>query len=276
MTFVVVGGGPTGVELAGALADISRHTLARNFRNLDPRSSRIVLLEGGPRLLPAYPPKLSERAQRQLQRLGVEVRLGAFVEGIDDRSVRFGDQQLPTRTVLWAAGLRAASLVEELGACSDDQGRVMVTPQLTLPADDRVFVIGDAAALRQPDGAWVPAQAPAAIQMGRYAARSILRREAGKTAEPFRYRDRGMLATVGRSRAVGVIGRLTLSGLLAWVVWLVVHLLYLIGFRNRIAVVMGWFWAYVTFHRRARVVIGTPEGDRWIEQRTSSARSPPG
>jgi NADH dehydrogenase len=255
MTFVVVGAGPTGVELAGALAEVSRHTLARDFRHINPSEARILLLEGGPRVLPTYPPELSEKAVKQLQRLGVEVVTSAKVTAIDDGGVNVGEQRIDARTKIWAAGVMASPLARSLGAPLDRAGRVKVTPELTVPSHDEIFVIGDLAAV-ETDGKPVPGVAPAAMQGGSYAARAILRRLAGQKPTPFHYWDKGSLATIGRSSAVADLGRIKLSGFLAWAAWLLIHILYLIGFRNRVLVLVEWFWAYVTFQRGARLITG--------------------
>jgi NADH dehydrogenase len=256
MTFVIVGGGPTGVELAGALAEIARHTLARDFRAIDPGASRIVLVEGTPRVLPSYPPELSEKARRQLERLGVEVRTDARVTSIDEGGVEIGGARVAARTVIWAAGVTASPVARSLGAALDRAGRVHVTPALTIPGRDDVFVIGDLAAVEQ-DGGLVPGVAPAAVQEGRHAAANILRAIRGEPLEPFRYRDRGSFAVIGRGAAVGeVLGRIRLSGPIAWLAWLFIHVFYLIGFRNRVAVLLGWAYSYLTFRRAARLITG--------------------
>lgn len=256
LTFAIVGAGPTGVELAGSLAEIARKTLARDFRRIDPRQARVLLLEGAPRVLPPFPSELSERARRQLEGLGVEVRTGAMVTGIDERGVTLGAERLPARTVLWAAGVAASALGRSLGVPLDRAGRVRVTPELTVPGRTDVFVIGDLAAVEE-DGKTVPGVAPAAIQMGRHAALQIRRALRGEAHRPFRYADRGMLATIGRAAAVAVVRRARLSGAVAWWAWLAVHLLFLIGFRNRFLVLFGWAWTYLTFRRGARLITET-------------------
>ena len=261
LNFVVVGGGATGVELAGTLAEIARHTLPREFRRADPRRAHVLLVEAGPRLLPAFAPDLSDKARRQLEKLGVEVRLGTAVTAIDEHGVMFGDQPHAARTVLWGAGVAASPLGRRLGAPVDRAGRVLVTPQLSLPDHPEVFVIGDLASVTQADGRPVPGVAPAAKQMGRYVARVLRARWQGRGAAPFRYRDDGSLATIGRMAAVAQFGRLKLSGLLAWWVWLVAHIAFLIGFRNRLVVLLDWAWAYWTYQRHARIVTGRDDGD---------------
>ena len=255
MTFVVVGAGPTGVELAGALAEIARHTLKRDFRRIDPRQARVILVEGAPRVLPPYPETLSERAKEQLARLGVDVRLGALVTDIDASGVTLGPERIPARTILWAAGVRASSLGDSLDAPRDRAGRIQVTPELTLPGRSDVFVIGDLASLRQDDKP-VPGVAPAAIQMGRHTAANILRSLRGEPLLPFRYKDKGLLATIGRGAAVAALGQLRVSGWIAWWLWLGVHILFLIGFRNRFLVMFGWAYAYLTWRRGARLITG--------------------
>ena len=255
LTFVVIGGGATGVELAGAFAELSRHTLRGEFRRFDPRNARVVLVEGSERVLPGYPPRLSERARRQLERLGVTVWLGRLVTGIDGEGVQMGADRLAARTAVWAAGVAASPLGASLGVTLDRAGRVMVGEDLAIPGHPEVMVIGDLAALPWHAPA-VPGIAPAAKQMGVRAAKNILRGLAGKKPEPFRYQDVGMLATIGRNSAVAVLGRLHLSGYPAWLLWLLAHIYFLIGFRNRIVVLIEWAWAYWTFERNARVVIG--------------------
>jgi NADH dehydrogenase len=260
LTFVVVGGGPTGVELAGALADIARRTLARDFRRFDSKDSRIVLLEAGPRLLPAFEPALSADAERRLIAMGVEVRTGSRVTGVDERGVDLAGERIECRTAIWAAGVAAAPLTASLGVPLDKAGRVLVEPDLSVPGHPEVFVIGDAAAVRAgpgPTDAWVPGMAPAAIQMGRLAAVNVSLRLAGRPTMAFRYRDKGQLATLGRSAAVAQIGRLRLTGWIGWLVWATVHIAWLIGFRNRFVVLFEWAWLYFTQQRSARVIVET-------------------
>ena len=254
MTFVVIGGGPTGAELAGAMAEVARHTLARDFRRFDPGAARVLLLEGADRILPGYPPELSGKAQRQLERLGVEVRTDTFVTAVDAAGVQAGDERIATRTIFWAAGVAASPLGATLGAPLDRAGRVLVAPDLSIPGHPEVFVIGDLAAIRH-GGGDVPGVAPAAIQGGLHAAAMIRRALRGEPAELFRYRDRGSMATLGRKAAVAVIGRLRLSGLVAWLCWLCVHIFFLIGFRNRFVVLFEWAWSYFTYQRSARLIL---------------------
>jgi NADH dehydrogenase len=256
LSFVVIGGGPTGVELAGTLAEIARHTLARDFRRIQPGKARVILLEGVDRVLPAYPRDLSERARLQLARLGVEVRTGSMVTAIDPRGVTLGETRLGARTVLWAAGVAASPLGRSLGAALDRAGRVKVEADLSVPGQPHVFVAGDLVSLEQ-DGAPVPGVAPAAIQMGRHAAANVLRSLRGQAPRPFRYRDKGMLATIGRRAAVGLVRGLKLWGFPAWLAWLLIHIYFLIGFRNRLVVMFEWAWAYVTYQRGARLILET-------------------
>jgi NADH:quinone reductase (non-electrogenic) len=255
LTFVVIGAGATGVELAGTLAEIARHTLRSEFRRIDTRKARVILLEGANRVLPPYPETLSERARHQLERLGVEVRTGCLATEIDATGVSIGDTRIQARTVLWAAGVAASPLGASLGAPLDRAGRVRVQPDLSIPDHPEVFVIGDLAST-QSGGKPVPGIAPAAKQMGAHAARNVLARIAGQPARPFRYRDYGTLATIGRRAAVAVIGRVRLWGYPAWLAWLFAHIFFLIGFRNRFVVLMEWAWSYWTFERHARIVIG--------------------
>jgi NADH:ubiquinone reductase (H+-translocating) len=255
LTFVVIGAGPTGVELAGALAEIARHTLARDFRRVDPREARVILLEGAPRVLPPYPEVLSEKARAQLERLGVEVRLGALVTDVDAQGVAAGPARISARTILWAAGVQASPLAASLGAPLDRAGRVLITPELTPPGRSDVYVIGDLASLKEGDRV-IPGVAPAAIQMGRHAAANILRGLRGEPPLPFRYKDKGLLATIGRGAAVAAVGKLRMAGWIAWWLWLLVHIFFLIGFRNRFLVMFGWAYAYMTWRRGARLITG--------------------
>jgi len=269
--FAVVGGGPTGVELAGTLAEIARHTLRSEFRRIDPTRARVRLIEAAPRILGSFPEALSASAQRQLQRLGVEVVTNAAVASIDAEGYRCGEQFERARTVLWAAGVAASPLGRCLPAERDRAGRVQVDATLNLAGHPEVFVIGDLAALKQ-DGRAVPGVAPAAKQMGNHVAATIRARLAGRTAKPFRYRDFGNLATIGRMAAVVHLGRLQLSGMLAWWFWLTAHVFFLIGFRNRLAVLLNWTWAYWTYQRGARIVLGTGEDG---DATSASAGQPP-
>jgi NADH dehydrogenase len=257
LTFVVVGAGPTGVELVGAIAEVSRYTLRRDFRRVDPRRARILLLEGGPRILPSYPASLSERAGRHLARLGVEVRTGAMVSGVEEGSVRVGDQTIAASAVIWAAGNAASPLLRGLGAPLDRQGRVLVEPDCTIPGRPEVFVLGDAAAFHhQPGYEILPGVSPVAIQMGKYVAKTIRRDLARIPRRPFRYLNKGQLAVIGRGFAVADFGRVRASGLPAWLLWVFVHIFYLIGFRSRVLVMFEWAWSYITLARGARVITG--------------------
>ncbi len=262
MTFVIIGAGPTGVELAGTLAEIARKTMVRDFRRIRPESARVILLEGRERVLPPYPPDLSEKARQQLVELGVEVITDAVVTDINDREVRFGDRILATRTVLWGAGVQASPLARSLGVPLDRAGRVIVEPDLTIPGHPDVFVIGDLAAKQQHDGSFVPGVAPAAIQEGQHTAMNLERAVEGQPLRAFKYRDKGSLATIGRAAAVADFGRVRFGGFLAWMAWLVIHIFFLIGFRNRFLVIAQWAWAYLTYQRGARLITGTRRESR--------------
>ncbi len=274
MTFVIVGGGPTGVELAGALAEVARKTLASDFRHINSASARVILLNSGPRLLTSFPEKLSEAARRQLTRLGVHVRRNMRVTAIDAQGVTVGQGpgavRIPARTVLWAAGVAASPLAASLRVPLDRSGRVLVDPDLTIPGREDVYAIGDLAHFAQ-DGRPIPGVAPAAAQQGRHAARNILRTLAGSPRRPFRYVDKGNLAAIGRAAAVAKLGRLQLSGLPAWLLWLFVHVLFLIGFRTRLLVMIQWAWSYVTYDRGARLITGRADGPL-LRQRRNSPR----
>jgi NADH:quinone reductase (non-electrogenic) len=272
LNFVVIGAGPTGVELAGAISDISRHYLERDFRSIDPAKARIILLEGGPRVLPAYPPDLSASAEKQLREMGVEVRTNALVTNVEPSQVTVGSEKISASVILWGAGVSASPLGRMLGAATDKAGRVLVEPDLSVPSHPEVFVIGDLAAVRQTEkepvvikaepairdkdkkASLVPGVAPAAIQMGKFAGRQIKRTLKGEPREVFRYLDKGSLATIGRSRAVADFGKVHISGYFAWLSWLFIHLFFLIGFRNRIMVMAEWAWAYVTYNHGARLI----------------------
>ncbi len=254
LTFVVVGGGPTGVELAGALGELSRHTLGRDFRRIDPGSTRVLLIEGGERILAAFDPDLSRQATRSLEKLGVTVWTNTRVTEIADDHVKAGEEVVHAGTVLWAAGVHAAPLSDTLKTEQDRAGRVMVQPDLSVPGHPEVFVVGDQAHFRQEDGAAVPGVAPAAIQQGRHAAINILHSIKGEQREDFVYFDKGIMATIGRASAVVQSGRMQLSGFVAWMAWCFVHILYLIGFRNRALVFFQWVWSYVRYRRGARLI----------------------
>lgn len=249
LTFVVIGGGATGVELAGTFAEIARHTLRGEFRRIDPHSARVVLVEGTDRVLPAYPADLSRKAQLQLERLGVTVWAGRLVTAVDAGGVTLGSERISAGTVIWAAGVAASPLGASLGAPLDRAGRVHVAPDLSVPGHPEIFVAGDLAAIEG-----VPGIAPAAKQMGRHAARNIIFSLREEKTRPFRYRDYGQLATIGRNAAVAIMGKVKLSGFPAWLVWLVAHIYFLINFRNRLVVMIDWGWAYFTYQRYARIV----------------------
>jgi NADH dehydrogenase len=252
LSFVVVGGGPTGVELAGSIADVARTVLVKDFRKIDPASARVFLLEAGPRLLPAFPEKLAARAAHDLGELGVTVRTGAMVAGIDGTGVEVkGAERIPAHSVFWAAGVQADALTKRIGVPLDRNGRVKVEPDCSIPGHPDAFVIGDAATLPG-----VPGLAPAAIQMGELTAKNIRASIEGRPRTPYKYRDKGNMATIGKHRAIAETGKLQLSGYLAWLAWLFVHILYLIGFRNRIAVLLEWTWSYLFSKRGARLITG--------------------
>jgi NADH dehydrogenase len=257
MTFVLVGGGPTGVELAGALAELARAALARDFRRIDPKSARIVLVEATPRLLAGFPDDLGAFAARSLERMGVEVRLGHRIEAIDQDGVVAQGERIPAATVVWCAGVRATPAAQWLGAPMGKGGAVAVGSDLSAPGRPEIFVIGDAAAAQDERGKNLPGVAPVAMQMGRYVAEVIARRVRSEAPPaPFRYHDKGSLATIGRSSAVAALPHLSLKGWFAWVLWGVVHIYFLIGFRNRMAVFLNWIWAWLTYARGARLITG--------------------
>lgn len=263
LSFAIVGGGPTGVELAGTLAEIARHTLRNEFRHIDPASARVRLVEAGPRVLSSFPDVLSLKARRQLEKLGVEVLTGTPVSDIDSQGFKLGEQFIPARTVVWAAGVAASPLARTLDVPLDRAGRVPVQPDLTLPGHPELFVAGDLAALSQADGKPVPGVAPAAKQMGKYAAEVIRARLHDKPEPgPFKYADYGNLATIGRMAAIVHLGRLQLFGVLAWWFWLAAHVFFLIGFRNRIVVLLNWAVAYWSYQRSARIIFGDDRDDR--------------
>jgi NADH dehydrogenase len=256
MTFVVVGGGPTGVEMAGAIAEIARHSLARDFRHIDTRDARVVLVEAGNRVLEAFPERLSRRALADLERLGVDVRFGQPVTAIAPGEVTIGTEALAAWTVVWAAGVRASPLAQSLGVELDRAGRVLVQPDLSIPGHPEIFVAGDMAALTDSRGRPLPGTAPVALQQGASASANVARLLQGRATRPFHYRDRGNMATIGRNAAVADIAGLRLSGFIAWLAWAVIHILNLIGFRNRVLVALQWLWSYLTFQRGARLITG--------------------
>lgn len=255
LTFVIIGAGPTGVELAGTLAEIAQHTLAREFRHADPRRATIHLVEAGPRVLGAMPEHLSAAARRKLESMGVRVHVDSAVTGVDGTGARMGDQRIDARSVLWAAGVAASPLGAQLDVERDHAGRVKVAPDLSLPGHPEVFVIGDLAHVEQ-GGRLVPGMASAAKQMGSHAARVIKDRLAGGSSRPFHYRDYGSLASVSRASAVVDLRGLELTGFIGWLFWLFAHILFLIGFRNRFAVMWNWAWSYLTWQRNARIIVG--------------------
>lgn len=256
LTFVIVGGGPTGVELAGAIGEIAYKVMVGDFRAINPRDARIILVEAGPRILPAFPEDLSSTAEASLRRLCVEVRKNCPVTSIRSGVVMVGDERIPAATVIWAAGVAASPLAQSLGVPLDHAGRVLVEPDLSVPGHPEVFVIGDLAAIANHAGHQLPGLAPVAIQQGRHAARNILRRCQGLPGAPFHYADRGTLATIGRAAAVARFRSVRLSGFLAWIAWIFIHIFFLIGFRNRFIVLFEWAWAYATWHRSARLITG--------------------
>ncbi len=255
LTFVIVGGGPTGVELAGALGEIARHTLPTDFKHVNPRKTRVVLIEAGPRILPTFSEKTTEAALKQLLSLGVTVRTNARVTNVTKEGVTFGDEFLPSCTVIWAAGVKPSLLNQNLPGELDRQGRIKVNEYLQIPHRPEIYVIGDQAHFTASDGTPLPGLAPVAMQQGVHAAENILRSIAGKELKPYVYRDKGQMATVGRSRAVVEIKKVRFSGIFAWFVWLFVHIYYLIGFRNRLFVLFEWSWAYLTYTKSARLIL---------------------
>jgi NADH dehydrogenase len=260
LTFVLVGAGPTGVEMAGAIAELARKALAKDFRHINPASARVILVEAAPRILTTFPEKLARKAQKALNRLGVEIRTGTPVENIDANGVSLDGQRIVSKTIIWSAGVAASPVGKWLGAEVDRGGRVRVNPDLTLPGHENVFVIGDTATLMQ-NGKPLPGVAPVAMQQGRYVAALIKQRvTTGGPEQPFHYLDKGNLATVGRSYAIVDLKGFRLTGLLAWIIWLVVHIYYLIGFRNRLVTLFQWAWTYFTYNRGARLI--TTEGER--------------
>jgi NADH dehydrogenase len=266
LQFVVVGGGPTGVELAGTLAEIAHHAMTHQFRKIKPEQSRIILIEGGPRVLPAYSEHLSQKAKDQLQRLGVEVRTSQIVTGVEPGAVWVGNNRTSASVVLWAAGVAASELGRKLGVPIDKAGRVLVQPDLSIPGYPEVFVIGDLAALADEKGKLLPGVAPVAMQQGKWAAKMIAHDLSSppQTARgKFHYHDKGSLATIGRAAAVAQIAGLELSGYIAWLAWLFIHILFLIGFRNRIVVMVNWAWAYLTYERGARLITGRDDLPGW-------------
>lgn len=290
LSFVVVGGGPTGVELAGTLAEISRHALAHEFRSIDPARTHILLLEGGPRVLPSYPEDLSRSAEEQLHHLGVEVRTSALVTQVEPDAVYVGETRLSATVILWAAGVAASPLGKKLGAPTDRAGRVLVDSDLSIPGHPEVFVIGDLAALKDAHGKLVPGVAPAAIQEGQFAAKLVreeieVRKHRGDDVSApvalavvagrprFHYWDKGSLATIGRAAAIGEFGKIHISGFIAWLAWLFIHIFFLIGFRNRLLVFIQWAWSYFTYERGARLITGSTYLPGWSAGRSTANES---
>ncbi len=256
INFVVVGAGPTGVELAGTLAEMARKSMAANFRNIDPAKTRVMLVEAGPAILTAYPEDLRRSAVRQLEHLGVEVHTNSAVSDVRSGQVRIGNEMVEADVVLWAAGVAASPLGRALGAPVDRAGRVLVEPDLSIPGHGEIFVIGDLAAMKDERGNSLPGVAPVAMQQGKWVGRQIAADLAGKPREPFHYFDKGSLATIGRAAAIAQFGKLHLSGFVAWMTWLFVHIMFLIGFRNRVLVMVQWAWSYLTYERGARLITG--------------------
>ncbi len=256
LTFVVVGGGPTGVELAGAIAELSHFVLERDFRRINPKEARVILLEGGPRILPSFTPDLSDSATKQLNNLGVNVRVNTKVTNIDEHGAYLGEQMIRAATVIWGAGVQATAFAAKLGVPHDRAGRVTLEPDLTLPNHKNVFAIGDMTSFTHQEGKPLPGVSPVAMQMGRTAANNILHALKNEPSEPFKYVDKGSMATIGRHAAIAEMGKIHLSGILAWLAWLFVHLIFLIGFRNRVAALFNWAWSYFTYQRGSRLITG--------------------
>lgn len=254
LTFVIVGGGPTGVELAGALGEITRYTLSEDFRHIDPSHTRVILIEAGPRILAAFPEDLANRAARDLRSLGVEILTATRVTDVNAGGVQTGDLFIPTKTAIWAAGVKPSPLNDFLQCGLDKAGRAMVDPSLTVPAHPNIFVIGDQAHAKDEKGEPLPGLAPVAMQQGRFAGRQIRRELDGKPREKFHYVDKGTMATIGRKRAIAMVGRLHIGGFVAWLMWLLIHIYYLIGFRNRALVLWNWTYSYLTYRRGARLI----------------------
>ena len=258
LTFVVVGGGPTGVEMAGAIGEMSRYALARDFRSINAKSTRVFLMEAGPRILSAFPQNLSDRASRDLEKLGVQIWTSSLVTQLDNDGVTVGNERIDAATAIWAAGVKASGLGEKLGVEVDRAGRIKVQPDLSLPNHPHVFVAGDQACANGKDGTQLPGVAPVAVQQGRFIANTIANEIENKTTirSEFNYVDKGIMATIGRNKAVLQSGRWQMSGWFAWIAWLVVHIYFLTGFKNRFFVVLNWAWSYVTYRRGARLIVG--------------------
>jgi NADH dehydrogenase len=281
LTFVVVGAGPTGVELCGAIAELSHVSLAGDFRHIDPKSTKIILIESGPRILAAFTPKIARAATKRLESMGVEIHTGGRVEDIDENGVRIGEKKIRSETVIWAAGVAPSPAGKWLNTATDKSGRVQVNPDLSVPGRSDIYVIGDTATLSPPEnhGKPLPGVAPVAMQQGKYLAKSLIARIKCQKVEPFKYVDKGNLATVGRAFAIAEFKGLKVSGFFAWILWLVVHIYYLIGFRNRAIVLLEWAWGYLTFQRGARIIVGGDSTDHCGEisgGEISGHRSGPG
>ena len=272
LNFVIVGAGPTGVELAGTLAEISHQVLAKEFKSIDPKSTRVILLEGGPRVLPSYPEDLSRSAEEQLRQLGVDVRTSQMVTGVEAGAVRVEETRLPAAVILWAAGVAASPLGKKLGAPTDRAGRVLVNPDLSVPGRPEVFVIGDLASLTDKAGKPLPGVAPVAMQEGRAVARNITGELRGEPRRNFHYVNKGNLATIGRAAAVAEFGKVHISGFLAWLSWLFIHIFFLIGFRNRVMVMIQWAWSYFTYERGARLITGDQRLPGWTASKNKETR----
>jgi NADH dehydrogenase len=275
LQFVVIGAGPTGVELAGTLAEIAHHAMNHEFRNIDPRQTRILLVEGGPRVLPAYSEELSRKAEAQLHHLGVDVRTAHMVTRVEPGAVWLGEERIPAPVILWAAGVAASPLGRKLGVPVDRAGRVQVNADLSIPAHPEVFVVGDLAALNDASGKLLAGVAQVAIQQGSWVSETIARDLKSQPRRDFHYHDKGSLATIGRAAAVAQIGKLELSGYFAWLAWLLIHIFFLIGFRNRLLVMVQWAWSYLTYERGARLITGSDELQGWKESQQSGATDAP-
>jgi NADH dehydrogenase len=255
LTFVIVGGGPTGVELAGAIAEMSRYTLAKDFRRINPRLTRVILVEAGPRILPTFSEKQAGRAARDLERMGVQIWTSSVVTRVDADGVELGSEKIRAATVLWAAGTEASELGPHSGIQSDNRGRVIVEPDLSIPGHPQVFIAGDQSSFTHQTGKPLPGTAPVAIQQGRFIGRTILADLKGQPRTQFHFKDKGQMATIGRSRAIVETSRFKFAGWFAWLTWLVVHIYFLTGFKNRLFVVMQWAWSFMTFRRGARLIV---------------------
>ena len=271
LTFIVIGAGPTGVEVSGAIAELGRRVLAEDYRHVHPEDTRVLLLEGGSRVLPTIDPSLSAAAARQLEELGVEVRTDTFVRNIDAQGVHVDGEVIASDNIIWAAGVAANPLAKTLGVDLDRVGRIVVNRDCTVPGHLEVYAVGDIAHFEDEDNGVLPGISPVAMQQARYVARHLKARLAGQTSKPFKYFDKGMMATIGRSRAVAQTGRLKLSGLTAWLAWLFVHLFYLVGFKNRVFVLLQWIWSYVVYRRGARLITGQDPDTRKAKDRTPAA-----